>query len=147
MKGLILFLVAIILFIPSVFACLFYVLNEYGWTYKTINGYFRVLFREIKEFVKRLPNPTFSGTLGKYFFGLALDINMFSNGAFRTMWNKTLITSEGYKFGNKEEPMSSALGKNFIGETYSRRGLLLIAIIDIIDFPLHCKRSIKPLEP
>lgn len=145
MKGFILFLVAVVLFIPAVFVCLIYVLNEYGWTRKTFKGYFGVLFREIRVFVKNLPKPTWE--LNRYFYGLALDINMFSNGAFKTLWNKTLIIPTGYKFGDRREPMSSALGKNFVGATYSRRGLALICTIDIIDFPLHCKRAIKDLPP
>lgn len=47
----------------------------------------------------------------------------------------------GYKFGNPEETISSALGKNERDQTLSKAGKVLSWILNLIDKD-HCKKSI-----
>ena len=47
----------------------------------------------------------------------AFAIDVFAGRNYRTLWNETLITKDGYKFGVEGETMSSTLGKNEIDNT------------------------------
>ena len=80
-----------------------------------------------------------------YFKSSAINLDRFGNSEFRTLFNLTLKKKEGYKFGNMEETISSALGKNQRGDTLSIVGKLLVLILDTID-KNHCKKSIKEIE-
>ncbi len=53
----------------------------------------------------------------------------------------TLITKEGYKFGNPNEAISSTLGKNEKNNTLSLIGKGLVWLLNLIDKD-HCKKSI-----
>lgn len=68
-----------------------------------------------------------------YFRGTAVNIDKFGNREFRTLWNKTLRTDAGYKFGNPEETISSALGKNERDGTLSKAGKVLTWILNKLD--------------
>jgi len=76
-----------------------------------------------------------------YFRSTAVNIDKFGNREFRTLWNKTLKTSEGYEFGNPEETISSALGKNERDGTLSRTGKCLAWLLNLLDKD-HCQKSI-----
>jgi hypothetical protein len=76
-----------------------------------------------------------------YFRSTAVNIDIFANREFRTLWNKTLITKDGYKFGQLET-ISSVLGKNQRDKTLSKIGKSLCWILDKIDKE-HCKKSIN----
>lgn len=77
-----------------------------------------------------------------YFRSTAVNIDKFGNREFRKLWNLTLRKSNGYEFGNVEETISSALGKNERGGTLSRTGRVLVWILDKID-KNHSLKSIK----
>jgi hypothetical protein len=47
-----------------------------------------------------------------YFRQSALNLDIYANSEFRTLWNKTL-QKNGYKFGKVGETISSAIGKTF----------------------------------
>lgn len=81
-------------------------------------------------------------TLNGYFLQTAIDIDKFANRNFRTLWNSTLINWGGYKFGNVNETISSALGKNKKQQTLSRSGRVLAGILDFFDKD-HCIKSIN----
>lgn len=68
-----------------------------------------------------------------YFRSTAVNIDKFGNREFRTLWNKTLKTPEGYEFGNPEETISSALGKNERDGTLSKAGKVLTWILNSLD--------------
>ncbi|MEC3875922.1 hypothetical protein [Chryseobacterium salviniae] len=68
-----------------------------------------------------------------YFRSSAVNIDKFGNREFRTLWNKTLRKNNGYKFGNPEETISSALGKNERDGTLSSIGKVLTWILNLID--------------
>lgn len=104
--GLLLFLVAYILFLPL-----------------TIINYW---FVEVKK---------------GYFRSSALNIDKFANREFRSLWNKVLIVNTGYNFGNTEETISSALGKNQRDNTLTGLGKAIAFILDKID-ENHCLNSI-----
>ena len=79
-----------------------------------------------------------------YFRSTAVNIDKFGNREFRKLWNLTLRKSNGYEFGNVEETISSALGKNERDGTLSRTGRVLVWILDKIDKE-HSLKSIKEL--
>ena len=76
-----------------------------------------------------------------YFRDSAITIDKLANREFRTLWNKVLIVETGYRFGNINETISSALGKNQRDKTLSATGKALVFILDKID-PNHCVKSI-----
>lgn len=114
--GILLFLIAISLFIPLTIVNLFCVIWKYKISWKTINGYFN---------------------------NTAIDIDRFGNRNFRTLLNLTL-QNNGYQFGNINETISSALGKNKRDNTLTKTGLILCFILDSLD-ENHCIKSIQEL--
>ncbi|WP_281322004.1 hypothetical protein [Flavobacterium aestivum] len=73
-----------------------------------------------------------------YFRSSALSLDKYANREFRTLWNKTLITANGYKFGAENETISSALGKNLRDGTLTKTGKILVAILS----EKHCLNAI-----
>jgi len=68
-----------------------------------------------------------------YFLDSAITLDRLANREFRTLWNKTLRTKDGYPFGKIEETISSALGKNQRDGTLSTAGKVLVWILDKLD--------------
>lgn len=64
-----------------------------------------------------------------YFRDSALTLDRLANREFRTLWNKTLITENGYRFGNIEETISAVLGYNIQKETLTKTGKVLVFIL------------------
>jgi hypothetical protein len=64
-----------------------------------------------------------------YFRDSAITIDKLANREFRTLWNKILITWDGYDFGNSNETISSVLGKNIQNETLTKTGKVLVFIL------------------
>ena len=112
--GILLYIVAVILFVPLTIINFICVLIKYGLKWSTIDG---------------------------FFYETAVDIDRFGNRNFRTLWNLTLQRN-GYKFGNINETISSALGKNKINNTLTTAGKILCNILDFLD-KNHCIKSIK----
>ena len=79
-----------------------------------------------------------------YFKETAINIDKFANREFRATWNKYLRIESGYKFGNENETISSALGKNERDNTLSKTGKVICYILGKIEKD-HCKKSIKEL--
>lgn len=80
-----------------------------------------------------------------YFKSTAVNIDKFGNREFRTLWNALLRTNTGYEFGNINETISSALGKNERDNTLSSTGKALAWILSLLDNN-HCFNSIIELE-
>ena len=72
----------------------------------------------------------------------ARSIDVFANVEASELFNDTLIKSGGYKFGNRQETISSVLGKNQMTDTLTRVGTGLRIILDCIE-PCHCLLSIN----
>ena len=113
-----LFIIAVILFIPLTVLNLIVVITKYSFKWKVIKN---------------------------YFLETAIDIDRFGNRNFRTLLNTTLITKDGYKFGDYRETISSALGKNKLKNTLTKTGKALCAILDFLDKD-HCIKSIRNYE-
>ena len=116
--GFILYIVAFLLFIPLTFLNIICVL----WKYAKVGSFWK--------------------TLGKYFFQGAIDIDVFGNHNFRTLFNAILRKPGGYPFGIEEETISSVLGKNQKDGTLSFIGVGVAFVLDCLD-KNHCKKSIK----
>ena len=86
-------------------------------------------------------NQKYGNTKG-YFRSTALSIDIWANFEFRTLWNTQLRIDGGYEFGVVGETISSALGKNQRDKTLSKKGKLLVKILDFLD-ENHCIKSIK----
>ena len=86
-------------------------------------------------------NRKYGNTKG-YFRSTALSIDIWANTEFRTLWNTQLRIDGGYEFGEENETISSALGKNERDDTLTTTGKILVWILDKID-KNHCKKSIK----
>jgi hypothetical protein len=114
--GILLYFVAIILYVPLTIINTILVLSKYGWKFKTIDD---------------------------YFYQTAVDIDKFANRNFRTLWNETL-QKNGYQFGDERETVSSALGKNKRDNTLTQTGKILCNLLDRLD-ENHCIKSIKEL--
>ena len=72
----------------------------------------------------------------------ARSIDVFANVEAQELFNDTLIQKGGYKFGNRQETISSVMGKNQRTNTLTRAGKTLRVILDFIDED-HCKNSIN----
>lgn len=116
--GLFLYIVATILFFPLTIINIVIVI----WKHASVDGFWK--------------------TLNGYFFTGAIDIDRFGNHNFRTLWNATLRKSGGYKFGNINETISSALGKNQRDKKLSIPGKMIAGTLDFID-KNHCQKSIN----
>lgn len=77
-----------------------------------------------------------------YFLSSAINLDIFANREFRTLWNKTLRKENGYAFGKVGETISSALGKNQIKMTLTTTGKCLVWILDKLDTN-HAIKSIR----
>ena len=64
-----------------------------------------------------------------YFRDSAITIDKLANREFRALWNKALITENGYRFGNIEETISAVLGHNIQKETLTKTGKVLVFIL------------------
>jgi len=64
-----------------------------------------------------------------YFRSSALSLDKFANREFRTLWNRTLITKNGYQFGNELQSISEVLGRNIQLGTLSIQGKILVKIL------------------
>lgn len=73
-----------------------------------------------------------------YFRSSAITIDKLANREFRTLWNKTLITWDGYDFGKENETISSVLGKNIHNETLTIAGKILVFILT----EKHCLKAV-----
>ena len=92
--------------------------------------------------IKNVKSYNYLGVLNKYFYQTAIDIDRFGNSNFKTLWNSTLIKSNGYMFGNIHETISSVLGKNQKNNTLTRSGKILVWILNTLD-KNHCINSIE----
>lgn len=80
------------------------------------------------------------GISNKYFLETAIDLDKFGNRNFRTFLNVSM-QKNGYQFGNVNETISSALGKNQRDKTLTNFGKTICFILDTLD-KNHCKKSI-----
>ncbi|CAM4074712.1 NUDIX domain-containing protein [Zobellia nedashkovskayae] len=79
--------------------------------------------------------------VGEYFLKIAISIDQLGNVMMQHLMNILWTDKNGYKFGNRDETISSALGRNKKLGTLTAAGRLIDKILDIID-PDHSLNSI-----
>lgn len=81
------------------------------------------------------------GGIGEFSLKIAISIDQLGNVIMQHLFNLLWIKKGGYEFGNRDETISSALGKNKQLGTLSGFGKAIDAILDAID-PNHSLNSI-----
>jgi hypothetical protein len=81
------------------------------------------------------------GLSNDYFLETATDIDRFGNRNFRAFLNWSM-QKNGYNFGNVNETISSALGKNERDKTLTKFGKIMCTILNFLD-KNHCQKSIN----
>ncbi len=79
--------------------------------------------------------------IGEYLLKIAISVDQLGNVMMQHLMNILWTTRNGYKFGNRDETISSALGRNKKLGTLTAAGRLMDKILDIID-PDHSLNSI-----
>ena len=123
MIGIVLYLIACVLFLPI-----------------AILNLFVVVFKSIKTYM-------FYSNINKTFFIKARGIDIFANVLFPVLWNTLLRKSNSYSFGHLGETLSSTLGKLQRDGGLSLLGWLVVLILWVIDVQYwfkggHCINSI-----
>ena len=62
-----------------------------------------------------------------------ISIDQLVNVSMQYLLNHVMIVTGGYKFGNRDETISSVIGKNIERNTLSKVGRLFNFVLDIID--------------
>lgn len=71
--------------------------------------------------------------LGEFCLKIAISIDQLGNVIMQHLLNHVMIVKGGYKFGNRDETISSVIGKNIEQNTLSRVGKLINFVLDFID--------------
>ncbi|SNZ01861.1 hypothetical protein [Flagellimonas pacifica] len=79
--------------------------------------------------------------IGEFALKIAVSIDQLGNVIMRHLFNALWITKDGYEFGNRDETISSALGKNKQLGTLTPFGKAIDKVLDTID-PDHTLNSI-----
>lgn len=79
--------------------------------------------------------------VGEYALKIAISIDQLGNVMLQHLLNLIWIKKEGYKFGNRDETISSVLGKNKQLNTLTAFGKGIDKVLDFID-PNHSLNSI-----
>ncbi|CAM4252459.1 NUDIX domain-containing protein [Zobellia roscoffensis] len=79
--------------------------------------------------------------IGEYLLKIAISVDQLGNVIMQHLMNVLWTNKNGYKFGNRDETISSALGRNKKLGTLTAAGRLMDKILDIID-PDHSLNSI-----
>ena len=114
--GALLFLVSLILLILT---------GPFGFLYGLLYSLFTKGFRGI----------------GEYLLKIAVSVDQLGNVLMQHLLNALWIKKGGYRFGNRDETISSALGRNKKQGTLTRFGKLIDKILDKLD-PNHSLNSI-----
>ena len=90
------------------------------------------------SFLRRL----LTGGLEAYFYGLAITLDQSGNVLVADLFDLIMIKSDGYKFGDPDETISSVVGKNLERGTLTRVGKMLNNILEKLD-PGHSINAIE----
>ncbi len=71
--------------------------------------------------------------LGEYLLKIAISIDQLGNVGMQHLLNLVWIKKDGYKFGNRDETISSALGRNHKLGTLTKFGTAIDQLLDSID--------------
>ncbi|MBL7868897.1 MAG: hypothetical protein JNM71_12855 [Flavobacterium lindanitolerans] len=101
---------------------------------------FGLLFTLIVNLYKRKWKFSFA-RLGEQNLSIATSIDTSGNVVCKDLFDLTLRTKSGYRFGKRKETISSVLGKNKRDKTLTRTGKAVANILDFLD-ENHCLNSI-----
>lgn len=99
------------------------------------------LFFPLTWINKRAVRKVYGSTKG-YDYKSAMNIDIFANSEFKTLFNRNFLTPQSkHHFGHREETISSVLGKNYRDKTLSKKGEKLRKLVDGVDksVPNHCE--------
>ncbi|WP_420320088.1 hypothetical protein [Flagellimonas sp.] len=116
-------IIGILLFMVSIF--LMAVTGPLGFVFGVFHQLFTKGFRGVGEFALKM----------------AVSIDQLGNVIMQHLFNLLWVKKGGYPFGNRDETISSALGKNKQLDTLTPLGKLMDKILDTID-PNHTLNSI-----
>jgi len=71
--------------------------------------------------------------IGEYFLKIAISVDQLGNVLMQHLLNALWVKRGGYKFGNRDETISSALGRNRKLESLTLFGTTIDKILDVID--------------
>ena len=71
--------------------------------------------------------------IGNYFFKIAISIDQAGNVICSKLFNDIFIKKEGHRFGDEDETISSVLGKNKITETLTMIGKVIAYLLNKIE--------------
>ena len=108
-------LIGILLFFISIFLFIFTI--PLGFTYGLFHGLFK------KGIVG----------IGEYLLEIAISIDQLGNVGMQHLLNLIWVKKGGYKFGNRDETISSALGRNNKLGTLTKFGKAIDKLLDFID--------------
>ncbi len=114
--GALLFLIALVLIVIT---------GPLGFVYGIFHSLFKKGFKGVGEFLLKI----------------AISVDQLGNVLMQHLLNTLWMQPGGYKFGNRDETISSALGRNKKLGTLTWQGKLIDKILDIID-PNHSLNSI-----
>lgn len=116
-------LIGFLLFVISILLLL--ITGPIGFLYGIFHNLFKSGFRGV----------------GAYFLKIAISIDQLGNVLMQHLLNAVWIKKEGYRFGNRDETISSALGRNKRLGTLTAFGRWIDRVLDSID-PNHSLNSI-----
>lgn len=98
--------------------------------------------------IKNVKTESFLSTTNNFWKQNAIELDIFANKHYKTLWNVTLRKSQGYSFGKPNETISSSLGKLQVQNKLSWMGWIVVIILWVIDYKYwfvggHCFNSIN----
>lgn len=83
-----------------------------------------------------------SAFIKKYYMDLAISLDQFGNVLMQGLFNRILINSCRFPFGNPDETISSVIGKNSLNNSLTYLGVLLDRFLNVFEL----NHSIKSIE-
>lgn len=80
--------------------------------------------------------------IDKMFLNIAIAIDQLGNVLCATLFNRLLITKDGYKFGNRLLTVSYVLGVNELQGNLRKTGVWLVWLLDFLD-ENHCIKAVE----
>lgn len=71
--------------------------------------------------------------IGDFSLKISISIDQMGNVIMQHLLNEIMILKGGYKFGNRDETISSVLGKNLETQTLSKLGNALNSLLDYLE--------------
>ncbi len=112
MKGIILFIVSVVLAI---------IFLPIGMLYSIVRLWIKANFK------------TWFNRIGQYFFVITISIEQTGNVIMQELFNDILTKKDGYSFGHEDETISSVLGKDQQRGTLTFVGRMLNGLLHLMD--------------